>query len=86
LFKNNNPDWNGIHLGDVKMVDGKLRIAGQSGYAFVITGSGNTVEDARQQAYNRIKNIRLQNMFYRLDIGERWLNDSDLLQSWGYLK
>ncbi|MDP2933911.1 MAG: phosphoribosylglycinamide synthetase C domain-containing protein, partial [bacterium] len=69
-----------------KMVDGTLRIAGESGYALVVTGCGNTVEDARKQAYHRIRNIRLQNMFYRVDIGEKWLYDSDLLQTWGYLK
>lgn len=86
LFRRPNPDWEGIHLGDVKMVDNTLRIAGTSGYALVISGCGNTLEDARKQAYNRIKNIRLQNMFYRVDIGERWLIESDLLQTWGYLK
>jgi phosphoribosylamine---glycine ligase len=82
LFRRPNPDMQGIHFGDVKMVDGTLRIAGESGYSLVVTGSGNTVQDARKQAYNRIKNIRLQNMFYRVDIGERWLEDSDLLQTW----
>jgi len=86
LFRKPSPDWGGVHLGDVKMVDGKLRMAGTSGYALVVSGCGNTVEDARRQAYNRIKNIRLQNMFYRVDIGHRWLSDSDLLQTWGYLK
>ncbi|TSC75108.1 MAG: phosphoribosylamine--glycine ligase [Parcubacteria group bacterium Gr01-1014_30] len=85
LFKRENPNLEGIHIGDVKMVDGTLQLAGTSGYALVVSGCGNTVEDARKQAFNRIKNIRLQNMFYRVDIGERWLNDSDLLQSWGYL-
>jgi phosphoribosylamine--glycine ligase len=85
LFKRPNPNLEGIHIGDLKMVDGTLRLAGVSGYAGVITGTGTTVEDARKQAYNRVKNIRLQNMFYRVDIGERWFNDSDLLQSWGYL-
>ena len=77
--------WEGVHLGDVKMVDEDLRLAGESGYALVITGSGLTVEDARKQAYNRVKNIMLQNMFYRVDIGLRWANDSDKLHTWGYL-
>jgi phosphoribosylamine--glycine ligase len=85
LFRRPNPDLEGIHFGDVKMVDGKLRLAGVSGYALVVTGCGNTVEDARKQVYHRIKNLRLQNMFYRVDIGERWLSDSDLLQTWGYV-
>ncbi len=85
LFRRPNPNLEGIHIGDLKMVDGTLQIAGISGYALVVSGSGTTVQEARRQAYNRIKNIRLQNMFYRVDIGERWFNDSDLLQSWGYL-
>jgi phosphoribosylamine--glycine ligase len=79
------PSWEGVHIGDVKMLDEDLRLAGESGYALVITGSGNTVEESRKQAYNRVKNIMLQNMFYRVDIGTRWYNDSDLLRTWGYL-
>ena len=83
IFKKPNPE--GIHLGDVKMVDGAWRIAGESGYALVVTGSGVTVEDSRKQAYSRIENILLQNMFYRTDIGLGWSEDSDRLQTWGYL-
>ncbi len=84
LFKNPN-NLEGIHICDVKMVEGDLKLAGESGYALVVTGSGTTVDEARKQAYNRIKNIRLQNMFYRVDIGTRWFSDSDKLQSWGYV-
>ncbi len=85
LFKNSG-SLEGIHLGDIKKVNGgDLKLAGNSGYALVVTGSGITVEEARTQAYNRIKNIRLQSMFYRVDIGNRWLRDSDKLQAWGYL-
>ncbi len=85
LFKNPNM-LDGIHLGDNKKVDGgDLKLAGNSGFALVVTGSGITVEEARKQVYNRIKNIRLQSMFYRVDIGNRWLKDSDKLQAWGYL-
>ncbi|MDP3901513.1 MAG: phosphoribosylglycinamide synthetase C domain-containing protein [bacterium] len=83
LFKK--PNLDGIHLGDVKMVEENWRIAGSTGYALVVTGSGNTVEDARKQAYGRIDNIMLQNMYYRTDIGLRWQEDSDKLQTWGYL-
>ena len=31
--------------------------------------------DARREAYNRVKNIMIPNMFYRTDIGERWTRD-----------
>ena len=83
IFKK--PNLDGIHLGDVKLIDENWRIAGNMGYALIVTGSGVTVEDARRQAYGRIDNIILQNMFYRTDIGLGWSEDSDRLQTWGYL-
>ncbi|MEK9135389.1 MAG: phosphoribosylglycinamide synthetase C domain-containing protein [Patescibacteria group bacterium] len=75
----------GVHLGDVKLIDGEWRIAGNSSYALVITGSGTTVEDARKQAYSRVEGILLQNMFYRTDIGLKWSEDGDKLYTWGFL-
>jgi phosphoribosylamine---glycine ligase len=83
LFKKGNLD--GIHLGDVKKVNGAWSIAGESGYVLVVTGSGITAEGARRQAYLRVNNVILQNMYYRTDIGLKWLGDSDRLQMWGYL-
>jgi len=84
LFKK--PDnLEGIHIEDVKLEDGAWRIAGVSGCLLVITGSGTTVNEARQQVYTRIKNIMVQDMFYRTDIGLKWNIDSDRLQTWGYL-
>lgn len=85
LFRRPNPGLEGIHIGDVKLVDNQLRVAGSSGYVLIVTGSGQTVEETRKQTYNRVKNIRLQNMFYRVDIGTRWYQESDKLQIWGYL-
>jgi len=85
LFRRPNPNLEGIHLGDVKLVDNQLRVAGSSGYILIVTGSGQTVEETRKQTYSRVKNIRLQNMFYRVDIGTRWYQESDKLQIWGYL-
>ena len=75
----------GVHLGDIKLVDKDWVLAGTSGYALVITGSGTTMEDARKQAYSRVKNILIPNMFYRTDIGEKWFTESDKLHTWGYL-
>jgi len=81
LFKS---DQNGVHPNDVKLVNGDL--TGTAGYAVVVTGSGDTVDHARNQAYERIRNLVIPNMFYRTDIGDRWRRDADLLYSWGYLK
>ncbi len=75
----------GIHPGDVRIVGSDWVLAGSSGYALVVTGSGTTMETARKEAYQRIKNILIPNMFYRTDIGLRWTKDSDLLHTWGYL-
>jgi phosphoribosylamine--glycine ligase len=83
LFKK--PNLDGVHLGDVKLVEDDWRLAGQSGYALIVTGSGVTVDDARKQAYSRVKNIMIPNMFYRTDIGEQWSVNSDMLYTWGYL-
>lgn len=83
LFKK--PVTDGIHLGDVKFVEDDWRLAGYSGYALIVTGSGSTMEEARKQAYQRVKNIMIPNMFYRTDIGLRWFTDSDKLHTWGYL-
>jgi len=85
FFKDDNFEDEGIHLGDVKKSNGVFRVAGDSGYILVVAGSGETMEDARQLAYARIKNIKLQNMFYRIDIGLRWQKDSLLLERWGYI-
>lgn len=83
LFKK--PGLDGLHLGDVKIVDGLWQVAGNLGYVMIVTGSGSTMEEARKQTYSRIDNIMLVNMFYRTDIGGTWGEDSDKLQTWGYL-
>jgi phosphoribosylamine-glycine ligase len=82
----NKPDLAGIHLGEVKREGNDWHIAGKSGYSLVVTGSGDTTEEARTVAYRRVANIMIPNMFYRTDIGSRWVRDSDLLLSFGYMK
>jgi len=83
LFKK--PNFEGVHLGDVKIINDIWVVAGDHGYVLVITGCGTTVEEARKQVYARVNNILLQSMYYRTDIGVKWLRDSDRLQMWGYL-
>lgn len=83
LFKR--PNRRGVHICDVKLEDGDWKLAGQSGYALVVTGSGPTVDIARKQAYTRVSNTMIPNVFYRTDIGTRWYTDSDRLQTYGYI-
>jgi len=83
IFKK--PDLDGIHIGEVKLVDGNFILTGFDGYALIVVGTGTTMEESRKQVYNKISNIIIPNMFYRTDIGERWFTDSDKLFSWGYI-
>ncbi|MBS3069273.1 phosphoribosylamine--glycine ligase [Candidatus Micrarchaeota archaeon] len=83
IFKK--PMNDGVHPGDVKLEDGEWKLAGESGYALIITASASTMEDARRLVYNKVQNIMLPNMFYRNDIGTKWASDSDRLYTWGYL-
>ncbi|WP_318566909.1 phosphoribosylamine--glycine ligase [Salinigranum marinum] len=76
----------GIHLEDAKKIDGQWRVAGDNGMPIVVTGKGDTMQAAREQAYGRIDDIVMPNMYYRDDIGERWINgEGDRLLAWGYL-
>lgn len=84
VFKGKNIE--GIHIEDVKLVNGEWILTGSAGVALIVVGSGLTMKQARDQVYNRIKNILIPNMYYRTDIGERWFEDSDKLHSWGYLR
>jgi len=83
LFKRQSLD--GIHIGEVKLEEQDWHIAGNSGYALVVTGSGATMSDAIEKAYQNVRNVMIPNMFYRSDIGQRWTHDSDMLLSWGYI-
>ncbi len=79
-------DRDGIHIEDAKLVDGQWRVAGDNGMPIVVTGKGETMMLAREQAYNRIYDIIMPNMYYRDDIGERWIEgDGDRLLAWGYV-
>jgi phosphoribosylamine--glycine ligase len=80
------PATEGIHIEDAKLVNGQWLVAGTSGVVLTVVGAGPTMKAAQQQAYSRVKNILIPNMYYRDDIGDRWSEDSDRLFSWGYLR
>lgn len=84
LLKKN--DLEGIHIEDVKCVNGQWFVAGESGVVLVVVGIGQTVRQAQKQAYKRISNVMIPSMYYRTDIGDRWFEDCDKLHTWGYLR
>lgn len=82
-FKNGT---NGIHIADVRLVNGEWLVSGKQGIALVVCGTGATMKHAQSLAYKRINTINIPHMYYRDDIGDRWYEDSDKLHSWGYLR
>ena len=78
--------YEGIHIEDVKEINGEWLVTGTSGVVLAVTGSGATMRQAQNQVYNRIKDINIPHMYYRKDIGDRWYEDSDKLHNWGYLR
>jgi len=84
IFFKKNVD--GIHIEDVKQVNGEWVVTGTSGVVLIVCGTGPTMKHAQAQAYNKIRYIKIPHMYYRTDIGDRWFEDSDKLHSWGYLR
>jgi phosphoribosylamine--glycine ligase len=84
LFKKNIPEE--VHIEDVKQFNGQWYVAGTSGVVLVVCGLGPTMRQAQNQAYARIRNIMIPDMYYRDDIGARWFEDHDRLHTWGYLR
>jgi len=75
----------GLHPMHLKMINKEWLITGDSGLALLVTGTGLTMRDAQKMMFNRIKNVIINNAYYRTDIGDRWFHDSDRLMSWGLL-
>ncbi len=76
----------GIHIEDVKLVNGEWLVTGTTGVVLIVCASGQTMRQAQNLVYSRIKNILIPHMYYRTDIGDRWYEDSDKLHTWGYLR
>ncbi len=83
VFKKNIKE--GVHPMHLKKVNDEWLITGNTGIAVLVTGFGNTMKDAQRMMYNRISNVIINNGYYRTDIGDRWVEDSDKLWSWGLL-
>jgi len=83
-------DMKHVHFEDVsmKIVKGKKQyyISDDRGYVLYVTGMGKTVEEARKKTYKIIEKIIIPKMFYRNDIGLKFIeSDQAKLKKWGYL-
>lgn len=79
-------DFAHIHYEGVLIDKKKYYTAGNSGYVVYITGTGSSVQQAREKVYNIIDRIIIPKMFYRTDIGLRFIRkDQKLLKKWGWI-
>src|SRR5262245_4621810 len=60
-----------VHYGEVALNNGGLVTSGASGYTLVVTGTGETIEAARNAANALADKVVLANARYRRDIGTR---------------
>jgi phosphoribosylamine---glycine ligase len=78
-----------IHLEEVyqSKKDGKIYVSSEQGYVMHISSVRDTLFEARQEILDIVKDITIPKMFYRNDIGAKFLQEEKpLLKKWGYLK
>lgn len=72
----------------VKIIGRKeiYQTAGSLGYVIYVTNIGKTIQEARKQVYKTIDKIIIPKMFYRTDIGLRFIiKDRKLLEKWNWI-
>ncbi len=62
---------NRVYVAGAKLADGKLLTSG--GRVLGVTGTGDTLQEALDAAYNAVEQISFENAFWRKDIGARAL-------------
>lgn len=92
LFRENVSDEeiDKIHFEEVSVSkrNGKIKlvISGKSGYVAHVTSFEKTVEEVRNKVYKLINKIIIPKMFYRTDIGLKFINeDQEKLRKWGWI-
>jgi phosphoribosylamine--glycine ligase len=81
-----NVDRESIHFGEVGMQGPQLVTSGLYGWTAVVTGTGGTIEDAKARAYAAAAKVRVPNLRYRSDIGDKLMGGQlDQLVRWGWL-
>ncbi len=86
----NKNDMKHVHFEDVSLKKkgglDQFYISDSRGYILYVTGIGKTVAEARTKVNSILKKIQIPKMFYRNDIGLKFLDrDQSRLKKWGYL-
>lgn len=69
-----------------KDVSGSYAVSGIRGCVMYVGGFGQTISEAREVAYQRIRKVHVPKMFYRYDIGEQFEREGyQLLKEWGWI-
>jgi phosphoribosylamine--glycine ligase len=77
-------DTNNVWLNGVQRNRYGFHVAPTDGFVGVVTSVASDISTARSEAYARLERIRLADMMYRTDIGERFIRDSGRLATLGY--
>jgi phosphoribosylamine---glycine ligase len=64
-----------LHYGEIGLKNGVLVTSGMSGYTLVVTGTGETIEAARDATNTLADKVVVPNARYRRDIGARLIDD-----------
>ena len=64
-------DHRNLHYGEVGLQNGQLVTSGAYGWTVVVTGLGATIAQARDIANARAARVRIPNVRYRTDIGDK---------------
>lgn len=77
-----------IHFEEVSFNKKSKRyyVSGHNGFILYITGTGKNIIEARKSVYSLIDKIVIPKMFYRTDVGVKFMNgDFELLKKWGWI-
>jgi len=79
-------DLRHVHYGEVGLQNGQLVTSGAYGWTLVVTGTGASIDTARQRANALAARITIPNVRYRTDIGARLTTgDFDRVERMGLL-
>ncbi len=82
----NEREMNKIHFEEVSLWKNKLYISSKTGFILHVTEMGKTVKEARNKVYSLIDNIIIPKVFYRTDIGLKFVSrDQKKLKEWGWI-
>ena len=85
-------DFQHLHFKEVSARRGRDKeneyyISSKAGYVFTISGMGMTVEKARKTAYALASKIVIPKMFYRTDVGMKFIREEKRkLIKWGWIR